>query len=122
MIIAADSRTIDAVGNQNETCKIAQLDAHSFFAYSGVTGNSDPTTSPFNVVEQAKIHYLSTVSISDNAEIWASTVQSLYQSKPNRWKEEMINGLHMVAGYGDAVTYGIFGRSNEHTDAAVVKD
>jgi hypothetical protein len=122
LVVAADSRTIDAAGNQNDqTCKIAQLDARSFFASSGLKGNSDPTTIRFDVMEQAKIHYLATIPLSDNADIWANTVQCLYQNQPNLWKEETINGMRAVAGYGDAVTYGIFGRSNDHLDATVVK-
>jgi hypothetical protein len=86
----------------------------SFFAASGAT--------PFDVKDQARIHHTSTVPLAENAETWANTTESIYYNQPNGWKEQLIDGLNKIAGYSDAVTYGIFGRlSADHTDAVSVK-
>jgi hypothetical protein len=116
VIVAADSRTVDTAGKQDDrhTCKITRLDDSSFFAASGAI--------PFDVKDQARIHYTSTIPLTDNAEIWANTAESIYYNQPNGWKEELAAGINNIEGGTDTVTYGIFGRlSAEHTDVVVVR-
>jgi hypothetical protein len=121
IIIAADSLTTNAEGkpNDHETCKISRLDEKSVFAASGVVSGEDSGTL-FDVRDQAKIHYVSTVSMSGNAEKWARAIQSLYHGRSNEWKGKVVSALTMLNS-SEVVTHEIFARATDHIDAASVE-
>jgi hypothetical protein len=116
IIIASDSRTTQMDGKTNDykRCKITLLDESSFFALAGLMYDTGQPA-PFDLRDQAQVHYDPTVSPSSNAETWANAAQSIFTSYPLKWKENLASYLKKKDS-GNVVTHGIFGRVSDRTD------